>query len=240
MLRQAVLFSSILLAMALALVLLERPFSPSFQKCISWNAQGDKESASEKNPSGFAVTVVSYVQCSGAFLDRHAASIAALATIIIAAFTGTLWRATSLQASLTEDALVAGNKAFISCSGVSAYFERRDGAAHYSRRYRPNWQNSGKTPTKNFRHYTCAELRNTPLPIGFDFTQTDHASGTGFIAPKSTQQGGVGPKRLALLSVLKTSPMFSKEENISSCEDGRSTTMFSRTRPCTSQDSVFR
>jgi hypothetical protein len=69
----------------------------------------------------------------------------------------------------------------------------RHNKAQYNWRFRPIWQNSGDTPTRNMvMHVTC-ELRNTVLPSGFDFNYPTTQTGTGLLAPKSTSMGGIAP-----------------------------------------------
>jgi hypothetical protein len=127
------------------------------------------------------------------FLDRHAAGITALATIIIAAFTGTLWVATSRQAALTQAALIADKRAFVAAVSFNQFWEIDPNTGLYNWRFRPGFQNSGETPTRDLTVYVACELRNTPLPTGFDFSQCSTKPGTGLIAPKSTMMGGAAP-----------------------------------------------
>jgi hypothetical protein len=47
-------------------------------------------------------------------LNDYGAAITALATLVIAGFTGTLWKATSQQARLTRKAIELANKEFVS------------------------------------------------------------------------------------------------------------------------------
>ena len=51
--------------------------------------------------------------CEGAFIDENNGTLTALATIAIAAFTLTLWRATTEQGRLTRDAIELGTKEFV-------------------------------------------------------------------------------------------------------------------------------
>ena len=64
-----------------------------------------------------------FIVCLGSFLEHHDGAITALATIIIAAFTGTLWVATSSQGKLTKDALIADKRAFVFATGIAPCFE---------------------------------------------------------------------------------------------------------------------
>ena len=192
MLKQLLLASLLFSALVAVLVFSERAFSPTFQSCVSGESQSKSNSTTEKEPPRFLVNVSRYIQCSGTFLDQHGNGITALATIVIAAFTGTLWRSTSLQALLTKEAFISDKRAFVFTSGLQHYWEI-DGTGAYNWRFRPIWKNSGNTQTKRLRLYTECELRDSPLPLGFDFTTTRYQWGTGFSAPQTTYVGGIAP-----------------------------------------------
>lgn len=148
-------------------------FVPSFGHCVSnW-------------------TVTAYVECSGAFLNQHGAAVTAIATIVTAAFTGTLWFAVIRSTELSQESFTADKRAFIYPLGLNGFWERDIATGQYNWRFRPLWQNSGATPSKNLRNHTGCEIRNTPLPRGFDFNQGDES--TGLIPPKATLSGGLAP-----------------------------------------------
>ncbi len=119
--------------------------------------------------------------------------VTACATVIIALFTFTLWRATTRQGKLTKEALIADKRAFVFANDVSSFWELDPTSGHYNWRFRPVWENSGETPSKKLRVYCACELRNTPLPTGFDFNQLATPAGTGLVPPKSHKLGGVAP-----------------------------------------------
>jgi hypothetical protein len=119
-------------------VFVERTFSPSFQQCITSHDNDKADGPPEKNPSAFGVTIDSYVRCTGRFVKTYEAAIAALATIIIAAFTCTLWIATSQQAQLTREAFIAHKRAFVFAAGVQAMYEPDVGTGHFNWRVMPN------------------------------------------------------------------------------------------------------
>src|SRR5260370_30698935 len=100
--KQIALLLATFVVLCALFVFVERTFSPSFQQCITSHDNEKTDSTPEKNPSAFGVTIDSYVRCTGRFVKAYEAAIAALATVIIAAFTGTLWIATSRQAQLTS------------------------------------------------------------------------------------------------------------------------------------------
>jgi hypothetical protein len=75
-------------------------YSPSYRKCVSDHANhkgGDKGSnLNESIASGSGVEVLPvFLLCEGAFIDENNGTITALATLAIAAFALTLWRATT-------------------------------------------------------------------------------------------------------------------------------------------------
>jgi hypothetical protein len=87
------------LLVGFGLAILARNESSSFQKCVSDQAA---EQASEKKEEGSAHVLMSLIarapitfRCTGSFIDENSGTITALATLAIAAFTLTLWRATS-------------------------------------------------------------------------------------------------------------------------------------------------
>ena len=120
MLRQVAYVAAFVVILTTLFVAVERTSSPFFQACI--NEQGDHKAqhAAEENPATFGTVVTAYVRCSGRFIDRHDASITALATIIIAAFTFTLWvsnekmwSATEKTVELTRQSLIASQRAWL-------------------------------------------------------------------------------------------------------------------------------
>jgi|SRR5215469_7572232 len=152
----------------------EWTFVPSFEHCVG---------------SG---SVKAYVDCSGTFLDQHGTAVTAIATFVIAAFTGTLWTATLRSTDLTRESFTANKRAFIFALGLNGFWERDGATGHYNWRFRPLWQNSGETPSKALRNYTGCELRTSPLPVGYNFKQGNGSA--GLIPPKATLSGGLAPQ----------------------------------------------
>jgi hypothetical protein len=169
-----------------AFVFIERSFSPTFQQCVA--------SPEGNNPSLFGVTIDQYVRCTGGFVKTYEAAISALAAVIIAAFTGTLWVATSRQAALTREAFIADKRAFVFASGIQSFYEP-DPSGHFNWRIAPVWQNSGDTPTRRLRIYTDGFFSNAPISPTFDFNYIDPKSpaGTGLLGPKMPCIGGQAP-----------------------------------------------
>jgi hypothetical protein len=180
--KQIAFVLAIFVVLCALFVVVERTFSTSFQQCVG---------AAEENPSAYGVTV-SYVRCTVRILQSYQAVIAALATTIIAAFTITLWWATRKQAELTREALIADKRAFVFATGIAPLWERSP-IGEYDWRFRPIWQNSGDTPTKGMTMHTSCDLRNTPLPTGFDFDRATTKTGTGLLGPRATSMGGLAP-----------------------------------------------
>jgi hypothetical protein len=176
-----------------AFVFVERTFSPSFQQCIASQENKDASGASENHPSIFGITIDLYVRCTGEFIKESGEAITALATIVIAAFTATLWDATSKQGRLTREALIAERRAFVFAINFTQFWERDPTSGYYNWRFRPIWRNTGDTPTRRMKMHTACELRNTPLPPDFDFDYATTNVGTGLLGPKYENQGGVAP-----------------------------------------------
>jgi hypothetical protein len=117
MLKQAAFFLAFVILLLAAFVTSERTLSPVFQACVSENQNADKTSAPKKQPAGFGSAVSRYVQCSGDFIDAHGVGITALASIVIAAFTGTLWIATRRHATLTKASFRIAERALAELEG---------------------------------------------------------------------------------------------------------------------------
>lgn len=187
----AFLLAAFLIFLA-ALVITERTFSPTFQQCVGAKEQNKETGVDKEQHSASGPTIYNYVRCTGEFLDASEGTITALATIIIAAFTCTLWIATSNQGQLTREALVADKRAFVFATGFTPYWEK-DSSGRYNWRFRPVWRNSGDTPTRRLTQHTACELRNTPLPDDFNFNYPTKNSGVGLLGPRYENMGGIAP-----------------------------------------------
>jgi hypothetical protein len=193
--KQLCLLLTTFVIIVAACVFAERAFSPTFQQCIATHQDDKQNDATEKNSSAFGVIVGSYTRCSVRLVKVYQAAITAVATLIIAAFTGTLWIATSRQAALTRDAFIADKRAFVFASGIQALYEPDTTTNHFNWRVGPIWQNSGDTPTRNMRLYTDGILTNVLMSPNFDFNQIDPAQppGPGMLGPKMHSGGGQAP-----------------------------------------------
>jgi hypothetical protein len=185
MLKQAYLFIAAVVVCAIAFVGIEHTVSLSFQMCIRQDTVGNEN---------FSAILSAYIRCSGKFIAENNGGITAFATLIVAAFTGTLWAATNRQAQLTKDALIANNRAFIFVPGIAQFWERDPGSGDYNWRFRPILRNSGETPTRRMAMFVECEIRNTRLPPGYGFApQTQDIAG-GTIPPKFELTGGLVPR----------------------------------------------
>src|SRR6266550_3861226 len=88
--------------------------SPSYQKCTAEHERHDSnnERSALKEPIAGTPQIPLFLVCEGAFVDENNGTLTALATIAIAGFTLTLWRATTRQAALTREAIELGNREF--------------------------------------------------------------------------------------------------------------------------------
>ncbi len=100
---------AITIVVAVGLIVWVIGSSQSFQDCMNECKNQTSEQAFQKGPTNLFVALIRGInlgtRCIGAFIDKNYAAITALATIVIAAFTGTLWLSTITQARITEAAL---------------------------------------------------------------------------------------------------------------------------------------
>ena len=82
-------------------------FSPSYQKCAANHERHDGQNEQPELHETIAGRphIPLFFVCEGAFIDENNGTLTAIATIAIAGFTLTLWRATTEQARLTRDSL---------------------------------------------------------------------------------------------------------------------------------------
>ena len=110
-LRQTAIFLIAATAAVLIFVLVES-FSPFFQRCLNAYSAHDQADRDDKHPE-HPGTIVVYAVCSGEFSDHHAGGLTALASILIAAFTATLWITTGRQLRLARDEFNATHRPHI-------------------------------------------------------------------------------------------------------------------------------
>ena len=185
--RSLLTFTVAMLLLLFAFIALERGFSAAFNECLRQNAA-----------AGFGPVVSAYISCSGSFIDANSGGITALATLVIAAFTATLWVATSRQAKLTREAFVADKRAFVFATGFNQTYEQDKATGLYNWRLRPVLRNSGGTPTKDMEMYVACEIRNSQLPTGYAFTPQAQNVAKGMMPPVFELQGGLAPPGSAI------------------------------------------
>jgi nitrogen fixation-related uncharacterized protein len=102
-------FIAILTSLCVGIVIflwIEKTFSDDFNACIRQQIDSqtsENSGETSKKDTGASVTaVVTNLRCTGDFIERHNGSITALASLLIAAFTGTLWWAAAGQYDLLE------------------------------------------------------------------------------------------------------------------------------------------
>src|SRR5229473_574409 len=91
MAKQWAILVAVFLALLTMVVWSEHAFSPVFNNCICESEHNNDDGSPEKRRTRYQAIAVAYVQCTGAFLDTHSGGITAIATVLIAALTGTLW-----------------------------------------------------------------------------------------------------------------------------------------------------
>jgi hypothetical protein len=105
-----------------------------------------------------------------------------------------LFRATRRQSKLTEDALIADKRAFVSADGLWYFWEPVANTNLYIFRLQPRYKNTGSTPTKNLRSHVECDIRNAVLPPGHVFTDQNESVGSGMIPPHGEANGGQAPQ----------------------------------------------
>jgi hypothetical protein len=141
---------------------------------------------------------------------------------------------------ISEASMIAGARAFVSTAELVPTWEHDKTTGRYSWRFRPTWKNSGNTPTKNLKLYSACELRNTPLPQGFDFDQTITAPGVGLIPPQSENLEVLLLHSPVPQLLLKTFWTFKQAGNFSMCGAGLAIVMYFQTLQNMSLNSVGR
>jgi hypothetical protein len=147
----------------------------------------------------------------GGFWEKTIDDPVAYFTLWLVGFTGVLavstiglwivtWRASVSQArdmkasiaaaeksgEIARDAMIAGERAFVFTTGVLPLWDLETATGLYHWRFRPNWRNSGDTPTRKMTMHTECILRDSALPLGFDFDYFTTETGTALIPPNST------------------------------------------------------
>jgi hypothetical protein len=98
------------------------------------------------------------------------------------------------SADIAREAMIAGERAFVFATGVVPFWEKDTTTNLYHWRFRPNWKNSGDTPTKRMTMHSRCMLRAAPLPSRFDFNYPTTEIGTALIPPNTETGGGLAPR----------------------------------------------
>jgi len=102
---------------ALALCLWAVLESSIFQQCVCEQTYQTSQQQIEKGSADLFIAVIASpritFRCFGHFLDRNESAVTAIATILIAIFTLTLWLSTSRLAELTNDTITLARQEFL-------------------------------------------------------------------------------------------------------------------------------
>lgn len=103
-------------------------------------------------------------------------------------------------ARTAENALVAGQRAFMFLREFKTYLHLDDATGQYRWTLHPVWENSGNTPTKGLEIYTTYRLLDEPLPRDYDFPSAQEDMVTAIAGPRALVEGapgGIGAEDLA-------------------------------------------
>lgn len=94
------------------------------------------------------------------------------------------------SADTSKLSMVASQRAYVHYNGMRwiSYTDWNDGSIFW--RLRPQWINSGNTPTRALHVYVKYELRDTPLPDNFEFSPDEPINAPAMIAPHSVIESG--------------------------------------------------
>ncbi len=101
-------------------------FSPTFQECVQANQSGEGHHSPYES---FAHILWVTHWCGGIFVKENSEWITALATVVMAIFTGTLWWSTASTAKLTEKTVALAEKQFLMEGRQADLAERQHGLA---------------------------------------------------------------------------------------------------------------
>jgi len=111
-LRSALIFLAAIFV-SLAIFLFGETFSSSFETCVNKETANESQQASKEYDSPISIIGIRS-RCTAGFIRSHNGEITALATLIMAAFTGTLWWAAAGQYDLLEKQIDLARDEFIS------------------------------------------------------------------------------------------------------------------------------
>ncbi len=152
----------------------------------------DKSQYPGRNDCSTYHVAVAWLWYIGKYGNDYGVFASAVATVAIAVFTLTLWRATTKQGDVVEQTLIIGQRAIIFPTGILPQWDLADNK--YQFRFRINWFNSGETPTKDMLMHIRCELRDDLLPDDFDFSCQTTEIGSALIYPKISGGSGLAPR----------------------------------------------
>lgn len=160
--------------------------SPVFQQCVASNRFLEHSSS-----AGAGSAFSSLWWCGGIFAKENGEAISAIAAVVVAAFTGTLWWATIEQGKLTKEALVVTTRAFVFIEDFTFQITshvRRAGSDPEIAEFQvsPKWRNSGDTPTKALKISVAVGTHHGELPENFAYAY-DAGAMAYFIGPKANE-----------------------------------------------------
>jgi len=179
----------------LAFAFSAREESSVFQKCISQQATQYATHQQVESTSYIPILLIERwpisMACTGDYLNTNNGAINAVATIVIATFTIILVSVSRQQYALTRETLVADKRAYVFAIGFQQQYEKIGELYHW--RFKPNWKNTGDTPTRNLRLYSHCDVRNSQLPDAYSFDAGNSVPGGGLLAPTQEASGGAAP-----------------------------------------------
>lgn len=190
----------------LFLAILARDSSSSFQQCAAQETKSGQEKQEKSSPGIFASLIarthISW-RCTGEFIDQNNAAITAIATVFIAIFTTTLWRATTDQGRLTRESIKLARDEFISTHrpkivihSVEFCYEVGDGPDDVTAGAEVFYFNAGITPASITEITIHVTRRTFPLQSGI------LAGGKQRLVPAGKIDGG-GKGRIPVTTGIK-------------------------------------
>lgn len=174
--------------------------SSDFSYCQDHNGEFPTRQAEQNNASTIGANDSSrwvFASCLSGFFNVNSGAYTALATVVLTFLTGILGYLAHLQFSSSRTQL----RAFVFVPGIQAFFDidpavtqPADPAmprivSHWG--FRPTWQNSGATPTRNMTTHVEYELRDRLLPPNFPFTDSNTSVSRLLVGPQSNAVGGL-------------------------------------------------
>ncbi|HWA91366.1 MAG TPA: hypothetical protein VG889_15125 [Rhizomicrobium sp.] len=175
--------------------------SRNFQSCEQHQGQYPTTQNNENELSPVLVpgpnSVRVFWSCSGGYANENGGAITALATVFLMILTGLLAYLARVQFVTSRTQL----QAFVFSPQVRHFWNIDQTVTQpadptqpriiRSWEFRPVWQNSGETQTKNMTTHVEHEFRDSPLPENFLFRDSTAAFAKMLIGPKSSANGGV-------------------------------------------------